>query len=73
MLALKLIKPQDDPVYLFLLKKEQEGKHFNVANMAPVNKFLRIYYSAKIITATKIYFVISILSYRFELLLNFFQ
>ncbi len=35
----------DDPVYLFLLKKEQEGKHFNVAKMAAVNKFLRIYYA----------------------------
>ena len=45
MQALKLIKPQDDPVYLFLLKKEQEGKHFNVAKMAAVNKFLRIYYA----------------------------
>ena len=39
------IKPQDDPVYLFLLKKEQEGKHYNVAKMAAVNKFLRIYYA----------------------------
>ena len=45
MQALKLTKPQDDPVYLFLLKKEQEGKHFNVAKMAAVNKFLRIYYA----------------------------
>ena len=45
MQALKLIKPQDDPVYLFLLKKEQEGKHFSVAKMAAVNKFLRIYYA----------------------------
>ena len=25
MQALKLTRPQDDPVYLFLLKKEQEG------------------------------------------------
>ena len=31
MQALKLTKPQDDPVYLFLLKKEQEGKPYNVA------------------------------------------
>ena len=45
MQALKLTKPQDDPVYLFMLKKEQEGKPFNVAKMAGVNKFLRIYYA----------------------------
>ena len=43
--ALKLIQPQDDPVYLYLLKKEQEGKPYNVAKMAAVNKFLRIYYA----------------------------
>ena len=45
MQALKLTKPQDDPVYLFLLKKEEEGKPKNVAKMAAVNKFLRIYYA----------------------------
>ena len=45
MQALKLTKPQDDPVYQFILKKEQEGKPYNVAKMAGVNKFLRIYYS----------------------------
>ncbi len=45
MQALKLLRPQDDPVYLFLVKKEQEGKPFNVAKMAAVNKFLRIYYA----------------------------
>ena len=45
MQALKLTKPQDDPVYLFMLKKEQEGKSYNVAKMAGVNKFLRIYYA----------------------------
>ena len=45
MQALKLTKPQDDPVYLFLAKKEQEGKPSNVAKMAAVNKFLRIYYA----------------------------
>ena len=45
MQALKLTKPQDDPVYLFLAKKEQEGKPYNVAKMAAVNKFLRIYYA----------------------------
>ena len=45
MQALKLTKPQDDPVYLFMQKKEQEGKPYNVAKMAGVNKFLRIYYA----------------------------
>ena len=45
MQSLKLTRPQDDPVYLFLLKKEQEGKPYNVAKMAAVNKFLRIYYA----------------------------
>ena len=45
MQSLKLTKPQDDPVYLFMLKKEQEGKPYNVAKMAGVNKFLRIYYA----------------------------
>ena len=45
MQALKQTKPQDDPVYLFLAKKEQEGKPYNVAKMAAVNKFLRIYYA----------------------------
>ena len=45
MQALKLTRPQNDPVYLFLLKQEQEGKPYNVAKMAGVNKFLRIYYA----------------------------
>ena len=45
MQCLKLTIPQDDPVYLFMLKKEQEGKPYNVAKMAGVNKFLRIYYA----------------------------
>lgn len=45
MQALKLTKPLDDPVYLFMIKKEQEGKPYNVAKMAGVNKFLRIYYA----------------------------
>ena len=45
MQALKPTKPQDDPVYQFILKKEQEGKPYNVAKMAGVNKFLRIYYA----------------------------
>lgn len=45
MQALKMTKPQEDPVYLFLCKKEQEGKPYKVAKMAAVNKFLRIYYA----------------------------
>ena len=45
MQAIKLQKPQDDPIYQFMLKKEQEGKPYNVAKMAGVNKFLRIYYA----------------------------
>ena len=45
MQALKLTKPQDAPVYQFILKKEQEGKPYNVAKIAGVNKFLRIYYA----------------------------
>ena len=45
MQALNLTNPQDDPVYLFMMKKEQEGKPYNVAKMAAVNKFLRIYYA----------------------------
>ena len=45
MQALKLTRPQDDPVLQFMLKKEQEGKPPKVAKMAGVNKFLRIYYA----------------------------
>ena len=45
MQALKLHKPETDAVYLFMLKKESEGKPKNVAKMAGVNKFLRIYYA----------------------------
>lgn len=45
MQCLKMHKPQDDPVYLFMIKKEEEGKPLNVAKMAAINKFLRIYYA----------------------------
>ncbi|WP_167954661.1 IS110 family RNA-guided transposase [Anaerosporobacter faecicola] len=45
MQCLKMHKPQDDPVYQFMIKKEEEGKPLNVAKMAAVNKFLRIYYA----------------------------
>lgn len=43
--ALKINYMVDDPVYQFILKKEAEGKPKNVAKMAGVNKFLRIYYA----------------------------
>lgn len=38
-------KPLDDSVYLYILKKEQEGKPKKVAKIAGLNKFLRIYYA----------------------------
>jgi transposase len=43
--SLKVHKPESDPVYQFITKKESEGKHKTVAKMAGVNKFLRIYYA----------------------------
>lgn len=46
MMALKITKPTDDnAVYEFMIKKELEGKAKNVAKMAALNKFLRIYYT----------------------------
>lgn len=41
-------KPEDDPVYQFLVKKRAEGKLYKVYMVAGSNKFLRIYY-AKVI------------------------
>lgn len=38
-------QPTDNSVYLYILKKEQEGKPKKVAKIAGLNKFLRIYYS----------------------------
>ena len=38
-------EPDDNAVYLFILKKEAEGKPKKVAKMAGLNKFLRIYYA----------------------------
>ena len=35
----------DTAVYLFMLKKEAEGKPKKVAKIAALNKFLRIYYA----------------------------
>jgi transposase len=46
MKCVKSIKPKNDnAVYLFMLKKEAEGKPKNVAKIAALNKFLRIYYA----------------------------
>jgi transposase len=46
MKCLKAIKPsQDAAVYLYMLKKEAEGKAKKVAKIAALNKFLRIYYA----------------------------
>lgn len=46
MKCIKSTKPsQDAAVYLFMLKKEAEGKPKKVAKIAALNKFLRIYYA----------------------------
>lgn len=46
MKCIKSTKPfQDAAVYLFMLKKESEGKPKKVAKVAALNKFLRIYYA----------------------------
>jgi len=45
MKCLKSNKPEGDAVYLFMLKKEGEGKPSKVAKIAGLNKFLRIYYA----------------------------
>ena len=46
MKSLKTVKPtKDNAVYLFILKKESEGKNKTVAKIAGLNKFLRIYYA----------------------------
>jgi len=45
MSCLKSHKPKGDAVYMFILKKESEGKASKVAKMAGLNKFLRIYYA----------------------------
>ena len=45
MKCLKSNKPESDAVYLFILKKEAEGKATKVAKIAGLNKFLRIYYA----------------------------
>jgi transposase len=46
MQCMKIAQPQhDNAVYLFMLKKEAEGKPKKVAKIAALNKFLRIYYA----------------------------
>ena len=45
MKCLKSNKPEKDAVYMFIMKKELEGKAPKVAKMAGLNKFLRIYYA----------------------------
>lgn len=45
MRCVKTAQPEDDSVYEFIIKKENEGKPKNVAKMAGFNKFLRIYYA----------------------------
>jgi len=46
MRCLKTTKPTcDNAVYLFILKKESEGKAKKAAKIAGLNKFLRIYYA----------------------------
>ena len=44
--CIKSSKPKsDNAVYLFIIKKESEGKHKTTAKIAGLNKFLRIYYA----------------------------
>ena len=44
--SIKSSRPKtDNAVYLFMLKKENEGKPKRVAKIAGLNKFLRIYYA----------------------------
>lgn len=45
MQSLATHKPADDPVFLFRQKKISEGKAKKCANIAALNKFLRIYYA----------------------------
>lgn len=45
MQSIKRIRPDNDAVYNFILKKEMEGKPKKVAKIAGLNKFLRIYYA----------------------------
>lgn len=40
-----LSKPENEPVYQFIIKKRSEGKHYYSYRIAAANKFLRIYYA----------------------------
>lgn len=45
MQSLKRLRCEESPIYQYMLKKEEEGKHKKVAKVAGMNKFLRIYYA----------------------------
>lgn len=45
MQSLKRLHCCQSPIYQYMEKKEQEGKHKKVAKIAGLNKFLRIYYA----------------------------
>jgi len=45
MMCMKRSKKINDPIYVYVLKKESEGKAKKVANIAGINKLLRIYYA----------------------------
>lgn len=45
MKCIKSNKPEKDAIYLYMIKKEAEGKAKKVAKIAAFNKFLRIYYA----------------------------
>lgn len=43
--CMKSSKNPNNEIYKYVMKKEEEGKAKNVANIAGINKFLRIYYA----------------------------
>lgn len=43
--CIKSNKPEKDAIYLYMIKKEAEGKAKKVDKIAAFNKFLRIYYA----------------------------
>lgn len=45
MVCMKATKDLKNEVYMYIMKKEEEGKAKKVANIAGINKFLRIYYA----------------------------
>ena len=42
---MKNLQKNNCPIYLYMLKKEAEGKPKKVAKIAALNKFLRIYFA----------------------------